>query len=61
MGGKKSSKEDSNVSSNESGHSSSDDGNEPEYTVERVVDRKYVKGKVRRIGHFVSHYQYFRI
>lgn len=58
--GKKTSKEeDSNASSNESVHSSSDGENEPEYTVERVVDRKYVKGKVSKIGHFASHFQHF--
>lgn len=52
MGGKsKSSKEDVNVSSAESDVSSGDD--EPEYVVERVVDKRIVKGKVSRDFIFV--------
>lgn len=43
MGGKKQNKE--NVSSAESGAES---GSEPEYVVERVVDKKYVKNKVSK-------------
>lgn len=49
MGGKKNSKEDVNVSSAESNHSgnSSEDSEEQDYVVERVVDKKVSKnGKV---------------
>lgn len=48
--GKKSSKEDVTVVSADSNADSNDsDDAEPEYTVERVVDMKSVKGKVSKI------------
>lgn len=48
MGRLKSSKEDVNASSAESVQSS-DDVDEPEYVVERIVDKKFVKNKVCEI------------
>lgn len=48
MGGKKNSKEDVNATSSESGNSSEDE-TEPEYVVEKVVDKRVVKGKVSTI------------
>lgn len=53
MGGKKNSKEDVNASSADSVHSSEDD-DAPEYVVERIVDKKMVKGQVSEIVFVVN-------
>lgn len=49
MVGRKNSKEDVNDSSAESGNSSEDE-TEPEYVVEKVVDKRITKGKVSYIN-----------